>query len=142
MLENLVMASEVIVESVTNPSVAFDVALVVWSTITISLMGLTAIAGFFAKSWKHRVDKITEINTKGIEQLKTDHNKCALIVAQDYVDKSLFNKQVDHCVTLQQGIFDKIELMRKEIADTKIKLVESEFRIIKEIKNGNKSSNK
>ena len=138
MLANLAVASDVVVESIVNPSVAFDVALVVWSTITIALMGLTAIAVFFAKSWKHRVDKVTEKNAIEIDTLKNTYTGCALTMAEKYTDKDMFIKQVEACSVLQRRIFDKIDSMHKDLADTRVKLVESEARIIKEIKNGNK----
>ena len=53
---------------------------------------------------------------------------------------NMYNKHLDTCASLQKRIFDKIDIMHNDLTDTKVKLAESEFRIIKEIKNGNKGN--
>jgi hypothetical protein len=136
----LIVALAMAAEEAGQTLVRFPVAMIVWSLVTVIIMAVTAIAVYFAKSWKIRVDDSLQSKRDDIEGLKKDHSQCALNVAQNYVDKTLFTQQVQNCANLQNIILGKIDKMYIEISDTKAQLAQSELRIIKEIKNGNKNN--
>lgn len=130
--------------------ISFDVAMIVWSSVSILLMIITGVAVFFARSWKHRVDKdyvnlsdkvvVESISKeKEINKIREDHAICKFHVVETYVDKDTFHRQVGQCVTIQNKVFDKVEELAKEISETNKRIYAFKVEIIKEIRNGNGS---
>jgi len=132
-----------------DATISFSVAVIIWSAASVLFVALTAVAVFFAKSWKLRIDRdYNKMSDKvnliygTIDSIKEEHNKHEVESVKTYVDYPVFNHQVSVCSGIQQRVFDKVEQIMKELSIMNTKIVAFKADVITEIKNGHDKKNK